>query len=171
MSERKAKLIYWAVHNFGPRWKAVKKVSPDGRTTVQVSEPVAPPPPPADIAAVAEEFFEANNPTLEQIDTLTVAEIQEAVQEIEQPQESRPDDMETERREQPDASDSDSRQPQESPPDSMETEQPEQADAADSDGDQPTEAAGAENGPPQDHGTANEESRGPASAEPPDPEK
>ena len=148
VGEKKANLIYWAVHSFGPRWKTVEKASPDGTKTVQVSERIAPPPPPANIAAVAEEFFETNNPTVEEIETLTVAEIQEAVDEVTQPQESAPNEMESE-------------QPG----------QLEQPDSAASQPERAKEEVSPEGVPPQEPGSVNEESQQPAKSESPDSDK
>ena len=183
VGEKKAKLIYWAVQRFGPRWKTVHKVSPDSGTTVQVSERIAPPPPPANIAAVAKEFFETNTPTLEEVETLTVAEIQEAVQEVEPPQELAPDGMESEQPEQPEAPDATDRQGDQAP----EVEAPEAAtpeaaapeaaapEAATPEAAAPEaaapETAAPESLPSQDLGPASGESQEPAGAEPRDPEK
>lgn len=148
VGEKKAKLIYWAVQSFGPRWKTVEKTSPDGAKTVQVSERIAPPPPPANIAAIAEEFFETNNPTVEEIETLTVAEIQEAVVEAAEPQASATDEMESE-------------QPGEL----------QQPDSGASQGEQPKEEASPESVPPQELGSVNEGAREPEEAESPDSQK
>lgn len=85
VGERQAKTLYWAVHNFGPRWEFVEERSPETGEIVRVSKPVAPPPVPQHMEVIAEQYFEASAPSLEleEIESLTVEEIQEAVPEIE----------------------------------------------------------------------------------------
>ena len=170
VGESKAKLIYWAVRSFGPRWRIERILSSDGSTTVQVSEPMTPPPPPADIAVIAAEFFENNSPTLEQIETLTVAEIEEAVQQVEEPHQPPPDGMETEQPEPPEPEQPQAAETQDQPATEAEA-APAEAEAAPAEAEAPaTEAEAPATVPPQEPGPAMGQSEEPATAGPPDPE-
>lgn len=82
VGERKAKTLYWAVYNFGPRWEFVEQTVPETGETVRVSQPIAPPPVPENIETIAEEFFETTEVNVDAIESLTVEEIQEAVPEV-----------------------------------------------------------------------------------------
>lgn len=144
VGEKKAKLIYWAVQNFGPRWKTVTRANPNGGETVQVSEPIAPPPPPANVVAMAEEYFETNNPTLEVVESLTMDEIQEAVEEMDHPQEMAPDDDQGG--------------------------QPDPAGAVEGLGEQTAEASAPDSVPMPDSGVSSEVSEEPVAPEPTDSE-
>jgi hypothetical protein len=75
VGESKAKLMYWAVYQFGPRWKTVSEVrkTKDGKVeTITRTIKVAPPgmPPDEGVARKADEYFSSNNPSLEEIKEL-----------------------------------------------------------------------------------------------------
>jgi len=72
VEQTKAKLMYWAVYNYGPQWRPVYSIAMTEAGEVRAARMVAhaPPPPTEDMLKKAEAFFEANNPSLEEIKTL-----------------------------------------------------------------------------------------------------
>ena len=80
VGEAKAKLMYWAVYHFGPRWNEEKRPRlatrmVDGRVvreTTMVSRMVRdnPPPPDEELVEKAEAYFATQNPPLEEIPSL-----------------------------------------------------------------------------------------------------
>lgn len=76
VGERKAKLMYWAVYHFGPRWMKGVSFAPhywksqngDQTGTVQF----IPDPPSEETLKAAEAYFESHDPSLEEIPTLDV---------------------------------------------------------------------------------------------------
>lgn len=80
VNEKKAKLLYWAVYHYGPRWKTVKVRSggpkkaaakaAGGVRTVRVATPF---PEDADLEA-AKQYFENNSPDLAEIRDLQFGE-------------------------------------------------------------------------------------------------
>lgn len=75
VDERRAKLMYWAVYQFGPRWEAppAETRPTDGGGGVETARNarrrVAPasPPPDAALARQAEQYFKQENPPLERV--------------------------------------------------------------------------------------------------------
>lgn len=113
VGEKKAKLIYWAVQNFGPRWRIVGRKAAEDGAVLRVSQPISSPAPPANIVAIVEDYFEANNPTLTEIESLTVAEIQETVEEAEPLKEGDSGEFESEPRDEAGPMDVHNGQPEE----------------------------------------------------------
>jgi uncharacterized protein DUF1353 len=63
VTPKKAKLMYWAVYNFGPRW------SRPGEPTFRIM--AAPVQPGEELVKKAEEYFEQHDPAVEEIPTLS----------------------------------------------------------------------------------------------------
>ena len=73
VEEAKAKLMYWAVYQFGPHWRPVSEVREKNgkRETVTRMVRMAPAPHPSEeTVRKAKEYFANNNPSLEEIKTL-----------------------------------------------------------------------------------------------------
>jgi len=68
VSESKAKLMYWAVYHFGPHWERTKDI--DGKSAAPVKS--GPEAPDKNTIAAAKTYFEANNPSLEDIKRLEI---------------------------------------------------------------------------------------------------
>jgi len=73
VEEKKAKLMYWAVYNYGPRWMP-RRESPRGLNGFAAAAPcmamAEPPPLDEETLAKVQEFFATQNPSLEEIETL-----------------------------------------------------------------------------------------------------
>lgn len=76
VAESRAKLMYWAVYHFGPRWRLVSETRVvDNRVeSVITMARETPRAPASETVNRAVQYFDANNPSLEQIETLTFAE-------------------------------------------------------------------------------------------------
>ena len=72
VGDSKAKLMYWAVFHFGPRWKPVSEVRVDNGNPVTVTRMVriAPRQIDAQLLNKANEYFEDHDPTLTDIESL-----------------------------------------------------------------------------------------------------
>lgn len=81
VSERKAKVMYWAVYNFGPKWslpaEPLKEPACNASLSIEDSKKVPTPPSPPEPPPVVTERFkevadyiEKNNPTLEEIEEI-----------------------------------------------------------------------------------------------------
>jgi hypothetical protein len=74
VGETQAKLMYWAVYRFGPRWRPVAEVRiEDGqpKTVMRVVRNI-PQPPDEALVRKAKEYFATQNPSLEEIKTLKI---------------------------------------------------------------------------------------------------
>ncbi len=75
VEETKAKLMYWAVYNYGPQWRPVASYAIRGTTGGDAVTTIRmvrhnPPPLDEDMARKAQAFFATNNPSLEDIKSL-----------------------------------------------------------------------------------------------------
>ena len=68
VEERLAKLLYWAVYHYGPQWES----APKNKLGLRAYARIVPPDLDDDLARRVKEYIEANNPSLAQIESLTV---------------------------------------------------------------------------------------------------
>lgn len=78
VEETKAKLMYWAVYHYGPRWDQSKPLPTDSKTWGKNGPSFAPMTYHAKTAdestlAAAQAYFESHNPTLDEIKQLDIA--------------------------------------------------------------------------------------------------
>jgi hypothetical protein len=72
VDQKKAKLMYWAVYRFGPRWNRAKATPPDHAEPVAVPRMLRAivPLPDAEVVEKAEEYFATHDPSLAEIESL-----------------------------------------------------------------------------------------------------